>query len=239
MTDTVTLANGKTVSLDEFLTWNPSKQNNQLRPPNLGRIFGKEHKEKIINSRKKSKENGVVYKTKNGGDAPISRTVKTPNGIFSSIGEAARSHNVDGPTIRRRVEIGLVGYEFLSVLMNRKKPDPTKNKNSRKVKTPIGIFDTISQAASAYHVNGSTIRNWINNGKEGFLFLTVWAPRTKPIKPKCLSGKNNPSSRGVMTPAGSFDSLTQAAVHYHVKLQTIWKWVNKSRTADFRYLNSE
>ena len=239
MTDTVTLANGKTVSLDEFLTWNRQKQNNQLRPPNLGRKFSNEVSEKIKNSRRIAIENGAVYNIRKGGDAGMSRKVKTPNGIFPTIKEAAFSHKVLGETIRRRAERGCDGYEFFNGLIPIKKLYESKYKNSRKVITPIGVFESVKEAANAYEVTRYTIKNWIDIGKQGFSFAAGEKQRLISFSPNRRTGKNNPASRTVMTPSGKFQCLSDAAKHYGVTSNAMWRWVNRSRTSDFKYYNDE
>ena len=52
----VTLANGRTVTLEEFLIWSPIKQHSSLLPPNKGRNFGVDFANKISEKKRNDKE---------------------------------------------------------------------------------------------------------------------------------------------------------------------------------------
>lgn len=177
MTDTVTLANGKTVSLDEFLTWSSFKQYSNLSPSNLGRKFSPEMGNKIRERKRRDKEAGVIYNTARGSD----------------------------------------------------------HVHARAVKTPIGVFETLGKAANALGVMGYTLRNWLNNGKEGYEHLTPPKPR-KPQRVKGgASNKRNGSARKIVTPAGEFSSIKAAAEFYSVSRGIMNNWIIKARCDDFKF----
>jgi hypothetical protein len=172
----VTLSNGKKVDWDEFSTWSAIKQNFCINPPNKGRKFNEEFKEKIRQARKNEMLNGT-RKIIKGGEHPHSRIVSTPNGVFETIKEA-------------------------------------------------GIF---------YKVRGSTIMNWIKNGKEGFAFSSPPPVRSAPIKKGGLSGSSNGSARAVITPHGRFGTVKEAISFLGITAEMFYSKIMNSSNGEFRY----
>ena len=75
----VTLANGKKVDWDEFSRWSDSKQVRNINPPNLGKDFGDEFRQKMSAIVIASCRNGTRKKTRNTGSRNgFSRGVVTP-----------------------------------------------------------------------------------------------------------------------------------------------------------------
>ena len=107
---------------------------------------------------------------------------------------------------------------------------------ARKVGTPKGICQTITEAAKLYSVDGGTMRSWINGGKLGFNFLTP-AKERSPSKSITggVAGDANPRSRAVFTPKGRFPTLTGAAKAFGVSKDVMSGWIRKSKTDQFRF----
>lgn len=113
-----------------------------------------------------------------------------------------------------------------------------KQSLARKVLTPKGVCQTITEAAKLYSVDGGTIRNWINRGKTGFYFLTpAKLGYSSNAKVGRVSGEANPSSRAVLSPRGRFPTLISAARAFGVGGGTMREWIKKSKSDQFRYEN--
>ena len=122
--DYVTLANGKIVDWDEFSQWSGNKQKMSIIPPNKGRKFSEEFKEKIRQARKNEILNGTRIIIK-GGESKCARSVSTPNGMFETIKEAGIFYKVRGSTIRDWIKNGKVGFVFSSPPIVRTVPTNT------------------------------------------------------------------------------------------------------------------
>jgi len=105
----------------------------------------------------------------------------------------------------------------------------------RKVMTPKGQCETITEASFLYGVRGNTIKEWIKTGKEGFLFLTPPRKRKKASRQLGTIGDDNKSSKAVITPVGRFPSIVAAAKYYKVDRSAINRWIKKLRSNEFKY----
>ena len=177
---TVITASGKVVPLEEFLTWSQSSQLRSMNPPRLGTKWTDELRSKVINTKRKSKESGVIYKVLRGGDHLWARKVTTPLGEFDSLGNAAVALGVTGQTIRKWINSGKDGYSFLTPPINRKDPiskggaSGLDNPSAKCVVTPDGTFPTINSAAEYYSVSRDEIRKWIKKTRVNeFKFLNL------------------------------------------------------------------
>jgi len=214
MTDIVKLANGKTVSLDEFSTWSSHKQYCNLTPSNLGRKFGPEVGNKIREARRRDKEAGVIYNVLRGSEHALARAVKTPLGIFDTFGNAVKAHGVRGNTLRKWINGGKEGYEYLTPPV-RKRPQRvkggasnTENVSARKIATPAGEFPSKKSAADYYSVSVSTIDYWISKSRcDDFKFA---------LPPKYKVCTKNLKRQKTRTPNGVFSSIKEAAVSHNI-----------------------
>ena len=225
MTDTVKLANGKTVSLDEFLTWSSIKQYANLNPSNLGRKFSPEMGNKIRESMRKYKEAGFIYNTVRGSEHYLARAVKTPIGVFDTLISAARALGVLGCTLRNWINQGKAGYEFLTPPKPRKPQrvkggaSNTRNGSARKIVTPAGEFPSIKAAAEFYSVSRSIMNNWIIKARcDDFKFDSG---------PKYKVNTYNFRRQKIRTPNGIFASVKEAAVSHNVTSEGIRYRVKK------------
>ena len=85
------------------------------------------------------------------------RPVVTPSGAFNSVRAAAIFYGVDRSTIIGRIEGGWCGYGFVgsSSVIN---DGSTKRLKGKRVKTPLGLFDKVADAASAHQISAPTLR---------------------------------------------------------------------------------
>lgn len=87
------------------------------------------------------------------------RKVKTPDGIFDNIHDAAIFYNVHPDTIKYRIKTDPNNYIRLD----------NKPKKS-KVMTPDGLFENIDQAAIFYKKSTKTIRVWMKNSPTKYFY---------------------------------------------------------------------
>ena len=84
-------------------------------------------------------------------------------------------------------------------------------------------------------MRGSTIRDWIKNGKDGFIFSSPPPVRSAPTKKGGLSGSNNGSARAVITPYGRFDTVKEAASFLEITAGMLSHLIKRSSNGEFRY----
>lgn len=161
----VTLSNGKKVDWDEFSRWSDSKQVRNINPPNLGKDFGDEFRQKMSAIVIASYRNGTRKKTRNTGSRNgFSRGVVTPLGKFESIKESALAHGVLSSTMRSWILKNKEGYHYLDLDKARvttlRKPSRSA---SKAVITPFGKFDSMVDAAKFEGVRAQTLREWVKN----------------------------------------------------------------------------
>lgn len=100
----------------------------------------------------------LVAKAK--GAHGMSRRIKTPLGTFSYVGAAAEAHGVDKKTISRRCEQFPEEYEYLDPPTQSRKMEGV-SPNAKRVKTPLGVFDSITLAAEAHGLSRDVMRSKI------------------------------------------------------------------------------
>jgi hypothetical protein len=233
MLNEVTLANGSAVTWEEFSKWSAQKQKLSLIPPNKGRIWGAEFGKKVSNSRRKAREEGVIYNVAKGENHVHSRKVLTPKGIFVSIKEAGGAYGVRGATIRDWIQSGKEGFEFLTPpkvrMAPRKKGGASGHKNgsARAVITPEGRFETLKMAAEHHRVSKAKISNLIKKDSENYKYeKELDKPRVfKNLNLKCIK-----------TPDGIFNGLQDAAKFYGVCSESIRQRISKMKWEGWEYL---
>jgi len=162
--DYVTLANGEKVEWDEFSKWSSHKQTISLRPKEIR----DEIRKKISKARRESLSNGTFTALK-GATHRSSKKVISPDGEFPSLREAAIFYSVKSPTVSAWIKRGKAGFKFGSSGVTIR---DGKHLNSKKLRTPIGVFQSISAAARSYGVSRENIRNKLLSKKHSdFYFL--------------------------------------------------------------------
>lgn len=106
---------------------------------------------------------------------PWSIVVETPLGQFPSIKAAARAHKIDPNLVRWRCAKGeqqrqnlVKTYKDFSawkILGTRKRP------YRREVATPLGVFNSVSEAARAHSVTSAAILHKIKADHTGYHYL--------------------------------------------------------------------
>lgn len=108
---------------------------------------------------------------------PYSIAIKTPDGIFRSINECAQHYNMAPSSIAHRCRVGeqqrktktkrqlqddWTAWEFWGKGMR-----PPK----RRVRTPLGEFDSLRAAGAAHGVQAAIIRKKCIDNRPGFAFI--------------------------------------------------------------------
>ena len=229
----ITLSNGKEVLLEEFSSWSKHKQKISLFPPNKGRKFGEDFKNKIRESRKKGLELGTI-KIISGGDHVNARKVMTPKGYFDCLKDAAIAFDVRGATLRDWIKKNKDGFYFVDKARPRKPQSKkgglsgVKNKAAKAILTPEGRFDSIKAAGLHFGLNPEDFGVLLKTQSHLFKFEKEYQ------KPKAYK---NLQHKPVVTPEGRFDSLKLAALHYGLTGEGMRYRVVSGNWPEFYYEN--
>jgi hypothetical protein len=214
----VTLANGKKVDWDEFSKWSVIKQTQNINPSCKGKKCSEETKIKIRQARKNDLLNGTAQFLM-GGENCNARKVSTPNGVFETIKEAGIFYKVGGSKIKDWIKKGKEGFLFLSPPISRNAP---KNKGglsgsshcyARAVITPSGRFGTLKEAAYFLGISAAKLRNIILTSSNGEY-------RYESERMSCKI-RMSPISKRIMTPAGEFETIASAAIHFGINAESM------------------
>ena len=163
-------------------------------------------------------------KCRDGGRTQI-RAVTTPAGQFDSRTAAAKHYGITPAAMGNRIKDIYHYLEFyytdIGPIKPKEKPKAMRiaQKYIRKVKTPLGIFENLRDAATAHDVHPDTIK---------------YRMRSEPTKYKWLDDK--PGPRKVKTPDGIFNSVTETADFYKVTAKTIRHWITLDKKDEFKLL---
>ena len=151
MKESITLADGRELSWDEFSLLSEAQQNVLINPKKTVQShddsgFKPSKKELLPRIRAAAEGNKLT-------EEELLAFIKIVHDVFFP--PAPISSNGADPlvnTVKRKY-----GGAFVQ--------------QSKKVMTPLGEFPSQAAAARAYNIEGARIRAWIKNGKEGFYHL--------------------------------------------------------------------
>lgn len=180
----VKLNTGQVVHIDEFIKWSPQKQRLLTTPLEIAR----EH------SSKTAKKN--------------QRAVITPLGEFDSVSLAGKAHGIGDDALRKRIfNHACPEYKYV----NPEPQDEDKmffkeltrgfDRTSVKVKTPLGIFNSIKLAAEAHKITIAALSHKFYKDNDEFFRLEGIKPDA-PIPSK--------RKKKTVTPMGIFNSKIEA-----------------------------
>lgn len=184
--DLVTLANGKTVTLDEFMSWSPQKQHTNLKIYTIS----EETRAKISAAMKGKKK--TAEHIENNRRANIGRTASEETRAKLSAMRKGKVHSDKAKENMTAVQRNRVLSEDakarLSAAMKGKKKGPLSaemkarlsaaNKGKKRapllaqVMTPKGVFPTRKDAAVAYNVHYQSFSRWLKNRPTEFYVIT-------------------------------------------------------------------
>lgn len=110
---------------------------------------------------------------------PNKKKVSTPEGVFNSLSEAARHFGLhayqvsyyckmgdklkSGWVAKNKPQIDFSGWGFVGDIKHK----PIK----RRVRTPLGEFNSVAEAAKAHGISSSAICHVLKNGKDGYEYI--------------------------------------------------------------------
>jgi hypothetical protein len=193
MAITIKVRYGKEVSVDEFISWNQQKQQNQLRT-----------KEQIEVTNKKISE-------KNG------RKVITPKGIFPTLSTAAKAVGMNRDRLSKLIyNTAVTEYRY----MDRRSIDDSLEfykplKITKITHTPIGQFRSNREAIKALKIKSHEFTTLLRtNSKEYFVRMSDGSVPSSAIS-KYASAKR------VQTPLGTFLSKADAAKAHNIPIHQL------------------
>jgi hypothetical protein len=115
--------------------------------------------------------------------------------------------------------------------------------SNTKVQTPMGVFDSIKEAAKACGLSPNAFGNRMKSGVPGYEYITpkkVCSAQQKKKISKATKGREAAwTKKAIRTPKGVFDSVKEAAIAYNLfDGTTIRRWI-RWRVPGFEYANPE
>jgi hypothetical protein len=221
----ITLADGSKVTLDEFLTWSNSRQQNKL--------MSKEQREKI--NKKISEANG--------------RKVITPKGQFPTLISAAKALNLNRDVLSRMLyDISVPEFRYAE----RKDEDALRefngsipNKPERITVTPIGQFTSNRKAIIALKIKAHEFTKLLtSNSSEYYVKMSDGSPvpsRSRPLavprkkKLKVIAKKKIRIYRETITPKGKFPTINAAAKAHNISKERMLRRIYNLDKIDYRF----
>lgn len=193
MAITIKVRNGKEVSVDEFISWNQQKQQNQLRT-----------KEQIEATNKKISEiNG--------------RKVITAKGIFPTLSSAAKALGINRDRLSKLIyNTAIKEYRYV----NRRSSDDALEfyeplKITKITYTPIGQFSSNREAIKALKIKSHEFTELLRT--EPKKYLVRMSDGSIPSAPIAKYA----SAKKVQTPLGTFLSKVDAAKAHNIPIQQL------------------
>lgn len=147
------------------------------------------------------------------GGRTQAKSITTPAGVFESSTDAAKHYGIGPQAMRARTKLEPHLYYYTETGPGKKPKAKAKNapeKYIRQVKTPLGTFDNISDAAKKHNCHTDTIKYRI---------------KTNPAEYSWLADK--PTPKEVSTPDGVFNNIEEAARNYGKTTKTIRTWMTQ------------
>lgn len=225
----IKLADGSKVTLDEFLTWSHSRQQNKL--------MSKEQRVKI--NKKISDANG--------------RKVITPIGQFQTLISAASALGMNRDVLSRMVfDISIPEFRYV----DRKDEDVLRefdgrlNEKPRKITyTPIGQFSSNSKAINAHNFKAHVFAKLLkSNPSEYYVKMTDGSPvpsKSKPLavprakKPKVKKEPKIRVYRAVITAKGEFASIETASKAHNISKERMLRLIYNQDKQDYKFVKEK
>ena len=143
----------------------------------------------------------------------MTKSVKTPLGLFNSYRDAANAHGIPESTFQDVLRRGTEG--FYDLVSQRKLIAASKGNHgmARRVKTPLGYFPYVGAAAEAHGVSNKTLNRRCLENPDEYYYLD-------PPK-QARTGLASPNAKRVVTPFGVFNSTMEAAVALNISRDTL------------------
>lgn len=212
----VKLNTGKSVPLEEFVTWAPITQNKLTLP---------EEKVKAIKD--------IMSKK-------MSRAVITPKGEFPSVKAAYTALKMNPSAFGKLLKnTAYPEYRYVDPrhYENVKIFHKVYKVGKKETVTPIGTFKSQVEAANALGIPNYKLRQWMAKFPEKYYFSTDSVNKSHEDVDDSLVIKKGGYKRAkkVVTPMGTFDSKRQAALAYFLPIEE-FKVLLESNSDEFYFL---
>lgn len=208
MSDTlIKLNNGLEVHIDEFIKWSEHKQRQLLMP---------------IEQRQRL--NQMLAEA-----SDTSRPVITPKGMFASVDAAAKALDIGVDGLRRYLLND--AYPEYRYVLSLAEDEPLRTNRilyngvlRKSIKTPLGIFNTINEAAKAHNFSGDQIKWRLKSENHPDFHHTDEIVGSKYGNGKATIVKK--SNRKTVTPLGVFDTKVQAMKAHNLSRSAFTKMLS-------------
>lgn len=159
----------------------------------------------------------------------MSKSVKTPLGMFDSYRDAASAHNMPESTFQDLLRKGTEGFIDLGKTRRIIANAGGKHGMARRVKTPFGLFEYLGAAAAAHGVSNKQIGRLCEKYPDDYYYLDP---------PKQVGSRRNQvaNKKRVMTPAGMFNSVAEAAKALGIKRESLRYKINSPFNKEFHFV---
>lgn len=192
MSDTlIKLNNGLEVHIDEFIKWSEHKQRQLLMPV--------EQRQRL---------NQILAEA-----SDTSRPVITPKGMFASVDSAAKALDIGTDGFRKYLLND--AYPEYRYVLSLPEDEPLRTNRvlyngvlRKSIKTPLGIFKTVNEAAKAHNFSGDQIKLRLHSDKHPDFYRT-----DEVVGSEFGNGKETivkKTNKKTVTPLGVFDTKVQA-----------------------------
>lgn len=89
--------------------------------------------------------------------------------------------------------------------------------NSKRIKTPKGIFSNINAVAAEYGVSRISVHKWLKNNKKEFSYADI-----------------DVSLKRISTPEGVFQNISEVAKFFNVSKGTVHVWLKNKKEEFYR-----
>ena len=144
----IKLANGKEVTLDEFLTWSYQKQQQNIKPNQLGRVAWNKGQTKETNL--SIAKQALAITGQRRGPA-WNKGKQTPKEVCDKIGAAHKGLKYNTTTYKKRTD--------------------GKPRNCKKMMTPNGLYPTLKAVVEASCQSAYIIRSWMKKWPEHYYYV--------------------------------------------------------------------
>jgi len=157
----------------------------------------------------------------------MTKTVKTPLGLFNSYRDAAAAHSIPESTFQDILRRGSNGFEDLGSLRKIVAASGAAHGMSRRVKTPLGYFDYVGAASKAHGITNKSIGRRCLENPDEYYYLD---PPTQQ-----RFGNKSKNVKKVITPFGVFEGTMAAAIAIGISRDTLRYKIKSPNFKDYYF----
>ena len=157
----------------------------------------------------------------------MTKTVKTPLGLFNSYRDAANAHGMPESTFQDLLRKGTEGFHDLGSLRKIVAAAGGEHGMSRRVKTPLGYFNYVGAASKAHGITNKSIARRCLENPDEYYYLD---PPTQQ-----RFGNKSKNAKRVVTPFGTFESTMEAAISIGISRETLRYKIKSEHMKDYYF----